>query len=66
MQNEYVCRIEDVFFGRLHLDLTLDNGFDCIDVIAKEIKESYNLSNVEIEDQIKEYKNYIKSIREFK
>ncbi len=66
VQNEYVCRIEDVFFGRLHLDLTLDNGFDCIDVIAHEIKESYNLSNVEIEDQIKEYKKYIKSIRELK
>ncbi len=66
VQNEYVCRIEDVFFGRLHLDLTLDNGFDCINVIAHEVKETYNLSNVEIEDQIKEYRNYIKSIRDFK
>ena len=66
VQNEYVCRIEDVFFGRLHLDLTLDNGFDCINVIAHEVKESFNLSNVEIEDQIKEYRKYIKSIRDFK
>ncbi|MCK4845034.1 MAG: FAD-dependent oxidoreductase, partial [Candidatus Heimdallarchaeota archaeon] len=66
VQNEYVRRIEDVFLGRLHLDLTLDNGFDCLDVIAHLLKESCNLSNVEIEDQIKEYKNYIKSIRDFK